>query len=96
MYRRGEGVPQDYVEAVKWYRLAAEQGHAYAQNKLGNMYQFGEGLTQDILEAMRWFRLAADQGTSLSFAQMIWERMAKPAAIRLSATVAACRAPCQI
>ncbi len=26
-----EGVPQDYAEAVKWYRLAAEQGHADAQ-----------------------------------------------------------------
>ncbi len=26
--RNGEGVEQDYVEAVKWYRLAAEQGNA--------------------------------------------------------------------
>ena len=24
----GQGVPQDYAEAVKWYRLAAEQGYA--------------------------------------------------------------------
>ena len=23
MYRNGQGVPQDYTEAVKWYRLAA-------------------------------------------------------------------------
>ena len=28
MYDNGEGVPQDYAEAVKWYRLAAEQGDA--------------------------------------------------------------------
>ena len=26
MYRNGQGVPQDDAEAVKWYRLAAEQG----------------------------------------------------------------------
>ena len=26
MYYVGEVVPQNYVEAVKWYRLAAEQG----------------------------------------------------------------------
>jgi len=26
MYANGEGVLQDYKEAVKWYRLAAEQG----------------------------------------------------------------------
>ena len=26
MYANGRGVPQDYAEAMKWYRLAAEQG----------------------------------------------------------------------
>ena len=35
MYDNGEGVPQDYAEAVKWYRLAAEQGDARAQYNLG-------------------------------------------------------------
>ena len=29
MYDNGEGVPQDYAEAAKWYRLAAEQGEAW-------------------------------------------------------------------
>ncbi len=38
MYDNGQGVPQDYAEAVKWYRLAAEQGYAYAQYNLGVMY----------------------------------------------------------
>ena len=27
----GEGVPEDDAEAVRWYRLAAEQGYAAAQ-----------------------------------------------------------------
>ena len=27
----GYGVPQDDTQAAKWYRLAAEQGHAAAQ-----------------------------------------------------------------
>ena len=31
MYANGEGVPQDDAEAVKWSRLAAEQGYASAQ-----------------------------------------------------------------
>ena len=31
MYRKGEGVPQDDKEALKWYNLTAEQGHAAAQ-----------------------------------------------------------------
>ena len=33
-YVFGEGVDQDYAEAVKWYRKAAEQGHAKAQKAL--------------------------------------------------------------
>ena len=28
IYLEGQGVPQDGAEAVRWYRLAAEQGHA--------------------------------------------------------------------
>ena len=28
MYYKGEGVPEDDKQAVKWYRLAAEQGLA--------------------------------------------------------------------
>ena len=35
MYANGEGVAQDYEEAVKWYRLAAEQGDTQAQSGLG-------------------------------------------------------------
>ena len=32
-YYYGKGVPQDHAEAARWYRKAAEQGHANAQNK---------------------------------------------------------------
>ncbi|MFK8284951.1 hypothetical protein ACI75W_09130, partial [Capnocytophaga canis] len=39
MYYYGDGVPQDYYEAVKWYRKAAEQGNASGQNNLGLMYE---------------------------------------------------------
>ena len=31
MYATGEGVPKDDAEAVRWYRLAAEEGNASAQ-----------------------------------------------------------------
>ena len=31
IYARGDGVPENLAEAVKWLRLAAEQGHAEAQ-----------------------------------------------------------------
>ena len=56
------GIPQDYKEAVKWYRLAADQGYASAQFLLGTMYFNGQGVPQDYKEAVKWYRLAADQG----------------------------------
>jgi S1-C subfamily serine protease len=62
MYDTGDGVPKDDAEAVKWFRLAAEQGHAGAQANLGRMYRFGMGVPKDDAEAAKWYRLAADQG----------------------------------
>jgi len=52
----------DYVEAVKSYRKAAEQGSADAQNNLGVMYNNAWGVTQDYAEAVKWYRKAAEQG----------------------------------
>ena len=63
-YATGEGVPQDYQEAVKWFRLAAEQGNAESQDILGFMYAEGRGMPQDYQEAVKWFRLAAEQGNA--------------------------------
>jgi hypothetical protein len=39
--RDGKGVPREYGEAVRWFRKAADQGYAKAQNGLGKMYYHG-------------------------------------------------------
>ncbi|MGI9443223.1 MAG: tetratricopeptide repeat protein [Rubripirellula sp.] len=62
VYCYGQGVSQDYVEAVKWYRRAAGQGYAEAQCELGLVYTNGEGVPRDYVEALKWYRLAAEQG----------------------------------
>jgi hypothetical protein len=62
MYYTGQGVPQDYAEAAKWYRKAAEQGIDEAQFNLGLMYDKGQGVLQDYAEAVKWYRKAAEQG----------------------------------
>ncbi|HVS86634.1 MAG TPA: hypothetical protein VHF01_00280 [Candidatus Acidoferrum sp.] len=36
-YFHGREVPQDYAQALIWYRQASDQGFAPAQNQLGNM-----------------------------------------------------------
>ena len=50
------------AEAVRWFRLAVEQGQADAQFNLGRMYTEGWGVIKDEAEAVRWYRLAAKQG----------------------------------
>ena len=62
MYKNGQGVPQDYAEAVKWYRLAADQGIASAQFNLGNMYFNGQGVLQDNVMAHMWYNIASANG----------------------------------
>jgi TPR repeat protein len=62
MYTKGLGVPQDYAEALKWYRQAANQGDAAAQAALGAGYATGQGLPQDYVQAHKWFNLAASTG----------------------------------
>jgi TPR repeat protein len=62
MYELGQGTPQDFAEALLWYRKAADSGNAKAQVGLGSLYYDGRGVPQDRAEAARWYRLAAEQG----------------------------------
>ena len=59
MYYDGDGVAQDYGEAVKWFQLAADRGDRAAQNNLGLMYAQGQGVPQNHVQAFKWFNLSA-------------------------------------
>lgn len=50
-----EGVSRDCVEAVKWYRRAAEQGYVFTQNALGSCYSFGNGVPKCVTQ-VKWFQ----------------------------------------
>jgi TPR repeat protein len=63
---RGQPTPADAAEAVRWYRKAAEQGHANAQADLAYAYAEGKGVGVDQAEAAKWFRKAAEQGQSVA------------------------------
>src|ERR1043165_9947716 len=69
IYEVGQGVKQDYAEAVKWYRKAAEQDYDEAENLLGDMYAGGLGVPNHSeaeldKEAANWYRKAAEQGNA--------------------------------
>ena len=50
----GRGVPKDSAAAVRWYTLAAEQGHARAQSNLAMCLSQGTGVQMDKDAALRW------------------------------------------
>jgi TPR repeat protein len=57
---------KDFAAAAKEYRLAADQGHAEAQCKLGACYFRGNGVEKNEKEAVKWYQKAADQGFALA------------------------------
>ena len=61
MYRLGHGVTQNFTEAMKWYRKAADQGNANAQAMVGMMYEKARGVPESFTKALKWYRMAADQ-----------------------------------
>lgn len=64
-YYSGKDMPKDFVQAVSWYRKAADQGLPHAQVSLGNCYELGEGVAKDYAEAFAWYKKAANQGLDL-------------------------------
>jgi putative methionine-R-sulfoxide reductase with GAF domain len=65
-YATGEGVSQNYSDAVRWFSKAGEQGHVVAQATLGAYYWAGRGVPQDLGKAYFWSILAQAGGDEAS------------------------------
>ena len=61
-YANGDGVEQNYTEAIQWYRMAVENKLPQAAYNLGYLYYHGQGVPQDREEAEKLYRLAMEQG----------------------------------
>jgi hypothetical protein len=63
IYSEGsDEVEEDFTEAARWYRRAAEKGHANAQYKFGDALYYGRGVEEDERESAKWLRMAIRQG----------------------------------
>ena len=74
-YEEVKGIPHDYVEAMKWYRLAAERRSGPASWSIGRLFEMGEGKSVDVSEAQRWYRRAVELGfrrTALTQMYLHW------------------------
>ena len=94
MYDQGQGVIEDDIEAVRWYRLAAEQGLDAAQYQLGVMYTFGWGVLKDPVLAHMWFNIAGAYGNEMAGEQRdtLERDMSRAEVSRATELARACRA----
>ena len=61
-YFEGNGVDQNIEKALKWYKIAAQNGHLYSQRKLAEIYEEGVLVKQDYKEAYKWYDEMAECG----------------------------------
>jgi len=66
----GVGVLPNPLEAVNWWRRAADQGHDQAQFVLGHLYSKGKVVEKSEKETKKWWRKAASQGHMPALAQL--------------------------
>lgn len=66
LYFEGIGLSQNFVEANKWWQIAANQGDADSQYNLGMSYNLAMGFRKDDIKAAMWWTKAAEQGESRS------------------------------
>lgn len=59
-YTAGTGTPQDYAEAEKWYRKAADLELHAGMEALGIIHQLGQGVEQDRVEAQTWYYITEE------------------------------------
>ncbi len=52
---------QNYEEAFRYHKIAAEQGEPRSQNDVGFYYEEGQGVPQNYNEAIKWYKRASDQ-----------------------------------
>lgn len=66
MFEEGEVLPQDFKEALKWYKRSAEQGNLDATHNMARIYHRGIGVRKNHKKAFELFRSAANNGYSFS------------------------------
>lgn len=58
MYRYGRGVEKNSTEALKWYKLALDQGYTYVIRDLAALHQQGLPVVENDAELAKWRQMA--------------------------------------
>jgi TPR repeat protein len=80
-YERGEGVPRNGPEAVRWYQKSAAGGDSQAMKNVGLLYEEGAIVPENWAEALKWYQKSAalfDQEGEFALGRMYEFGMAVP------------------
>lgn len=61
-----------YKQAIKWYRLSADQGYIFGYRGLAIRYERGEGIQQDLKKAFNLYHKVAEVGDVDSQSWLGW------------------------
>lgn len=70
MYKNGLSVPEDAVEALRWFEKAGYEGNVTAMHFAAGMHLHAQGVPYNPQAAFRWFQAAADEGNPRAFANL--------------------------
>ena len=71
IYAAAGSLPPNYLEAARWYEIAAQNGDKQSAGLLARLYlQGGNGLRTDRDAAAQWFCRAAEQGDQAAWAEL--------------------------
>lgn len=69
MYLKGQNTKRDYVKAIEWLEVAAQQGDVESQMELADIYAAGKGIAPEhkdalhsFVKAFKWYKKAAAAG----------------------------------
>ena len=57
LLRKGDGVPVDKSEAIKYYKISIEKGNDNAMFNYANMLKKGDGVPVDKSEAIKYYKM---------------------------------------
>ena len=72
MFYNGEGVAQDYAQAVLHYRRAADKGSFIGLRQLGYAYYHGHGLPEDVRLSAHYLQRAVEAGDKTGIPDLAW------------------------
>ena len=69
-YETGDGVKENYSEALRLWKLAGNNGDEFAQDRLGRVYYQGKGVVENFAKSASWYEKSAKQGVPFAQADL--------------------------